>query len=540
VLALALAVLGTAPAAAAILTPTPSPLPGSSFQGGDGNQDAVTGLADWETLQTAGRVVHANDPNAQDSAFVGGSKENRPGEWDFTTERDGVSPSKANILDGWGSAGIFGSRTFLYLAFARAGSQGGGTTFLTFELNRASRLWNNGRALVPCRHTGDVLISYEPHGNDVEVIVQRWVTDPDGADADSGCARTGRLEDVALTPNVDVQGAMNRSEIDNFLDGAGAKIDADRFGEAAIDFEKVLGAVRGGCFAFASAWMHSRSSTADSSNMQDYVEPVRIDLRRCAASGTKFFDSDADGQRDPGEPGLARFLIFADYDGDGRRDAGEPFAVTDENGRYVIDDIRPPTGSYTLRERPLRRGRDKDWRCSHPGPPLLGPGPLDCGWGPISVAQEPYARQRDFGNWFPAEPPEPPGPPEPPTPQPPTPPGTTPPADTLAPPGPTPPAAGVAGSVALSPLKRCLRRGSVVRIRGERIAGVRVFVAGRLVRGLRVRPLQHLVRIRLLRDFRPGRYRVTARIRFERGSATPPLTLVRRVRVCSRPPRFTG
>jgi len=39
----------------------------------------------------------------------------------------------------------------------------------------------------------------------------------------------------------------------------------------------------------------------------------------------------------------------------------------------------------------------------------------------------------------------------------------------------------------------------------------------------------------------PGTYRVTARITFERGAATAPVTLTRRVRVCaSRAPRFTG
>ena len=77
-------------------------------------------------------------------------------------------------------------------------------------------------------------------------------------------------------------------------------------------------------------------------------------------------------------------------------------------------------------------------------------------------------------------------------------------------------------------------------IRGERIARVAVFVAGRRVRGLSVRPLRHQVRIRVLRSFSPGRYRVTARIKFERGSGTPPLVLVRAVRVCAPRLRFTG
>ena len=101
--------------------------------------------------------------------------------------------------------------------------------------------------------------------------------------------------------------------------------------------------------------------------MQDYVAPEPLEARRCAASGTKFFDRNANGVRDPGEPGLPRFVIFADYDGDGVRDAAEPFAVTDDGGRYVIDDIRPPSGSYTLRETFLPGRRVvRRWRCSYP------------------------------------------------------------------------------------------------------------------------------------------------------------------------------
>jgi hypothetical protein len=109
-------------------------------------------------------------------------------------------------------------------------------------------------------------------------------------------------------------------------------------------------AFKDGCLAYTSVWMHSRSSTSESSKLQDYVAPRPLEARTCAAAGTKFFDRDADGARDPGEPGLERFVIFADYDGDGERDAGEPFTVTDDDGHYVLDDIRPPGGSYTLRE----------------------------------------------------------------------------------------------------------------------------------------------------------------------------------------------
>ena len=87
-----------------------------------------------------------------------------PGDWDLTTEAGGVNPGRSNIRDA-SAVAQRGANTFLYLGFTREDSTG--TTFLTFELNHDERLWNNGKARIPCRATGDVLISYEPLGNDV-------------------------------------------------------------------------------------------------------------------------------------------------------------------------------------------------------------------------------------------------------------------------------------------------------------------------------------------------------------------------------------
>ena len=56
-------------------------------------------------------------------------------------------------------------------------------------------------------------------------------------------------------------------------------------------------------------------------------------------------------------------------------------------------------GRYTLREQ-LLHPSPRDWRCSYPA--ALAGGPFGCGHGPIDAAAEPYARGRDFGNWFPA------------------------------------------------------------------------------------------------------------------------------------------
>jgi hypothetical protein len=135
-------------------------------------------------------------------------------------------------------------------------------------------------------------------------------------------------------------------------------------------------------------------------------------------------------------------------------------------------------------------------------------------------------------------PPEPPVPPQPqPQPQP------QPPPDPLVPPGPTPPDAGDAARAAFllrQATRGCLRtRVPRVNFRGTRIARIQVFVNGQLRRRLTVQSLQRRLTPRV--QLAPGRYRVSVRVTFQRGTGSPPVTLTRMIRVCgaSRPP-FTG
>ena len=258
-----------------------------------------------------------------------------------------------------------------------------------------------------------MLVVFAAHGNGMDVVLERWVTST--SDAATGCATTGHLDQVASVPVGDAQGAVNPGEIANYLPGffgvPGKIPDAGQFGEAALNLSALLGAAFGDqCFSFGSIWMHSRSSLSVDSEMQDYLAPRPLAVRTCAAAGTKFYDLNANGRRDRGEPGIPRFLIWADYNGDGRREANEPFTVTDDHGRYVLENIQPPRGRYTLRETLLTPGRaaDTSWVCSYPhaGTPggfAKGSGGLfGCGWGPITAASTPYAQGRDFGNWLPA------------------------------------------------------------------------------------------------------------------------------------------
>jgi hypothetical protein len=551
--------MSASPALATPLPPSLSPLPGSPFQGGDGNQDNAPPRIDWQALQAAGRVHHSPDSNDQDTAFVGGSKENLPLNpagtlWDFTTEAGGVDPPKSNILDAWSTFDPQGPNAFLYLAFTRQGVMG--TTFATFELNHDSRLWNNGRADIPCRRTGDVLVSYEAQGNDVDVIVQRWVTLT--THAATGCATAGRLDDFTnFEPNVYAQGGINEAAIVSYLPGSyQGMVEPRHFGEAALNIGRLLGeGFDDPCVSFGSFWMHSRSSTArfrreDSSNLQDYVAPQSLPVRACAASGTKFHDLNTNGRLDPGEPGLPRFVIWADYDDDGVRDIAEPFGITDSEGQYVINDIRPPDGTYTLREtlltqRARRRAAAGNVTCSYPNestPGGIGSAPggmFPCGW-PINIANTTYARNRDFGNYQAVGPPPPP-PPLPPPPPPPAPPPPSP----IIPPGPKPPDAndpGHAGIRLPQAFRGCIGpRVPRVNLQGTRVARIQVFVNGRLRRRITMGALQRRVTPRV--KLAPGRYRLRVRVTFQLGSGSPPEDLKRVIRVCAprvSRPRFTG
>ena len=238
---------------------SPSPLPGGSqFQGGDGDQDNATGLIDWQGMQASGRVGHTSDPNKEDDSFTS-SKELEPDGWELTTHAGGASPPKGNVLDSYRVLDHpLGGDAFVYLAFAR--EAGNGTVSVSFELNQDPRRWTNSRGTtIPCRTTGDLLISFGPQGNGAEVVAEEWVTDTAAA---NGCAETGHLRPASLTPNTDVQASFNSvGAINNHLPGFNtAQIGEMEFGEAAINLSAVMADLGRPCAVFGSTWMHSRSS----------------------------------------------------------------------------------------------------------------------------------------------------------------------------------------------------------------------------------------------------------------------------------------
>jgi uncharacterized delta-60 repeat protein len=103
--------------------------------------------------------------------------------------------------------------------------------------------------------------------------------------------------------------------------------------------------------------------------------------------GVSWEDVDGDGVRDPDEPGLAGWTIFADLNENGVHDLtgdlAEPSASTDASGRYSLMLVG---GTYTVRE-----VGQANWVQSHPGA---------AGHPPITVAQGQVFANVNFGNQF--------------------------------------------------------------------------------------------------------------------------------------------
>jgi hypothetical protein len=307
-------------------------LPGSSYDSGDGDQ--ADGLvADWQSGVSAGVTSTAAD-RTNDDCFVGGTKELAPGQWAFNTSAGGCVPGKSNVKVAFIQPESTASTTFAHFGLLRNSTTG--NSFLTFELNQGAGSWTNSTGTtIPCRQTGDLLLSFDIGGSSLETTVYRWTGNGTGP---AGCPNgaAGTFQASPALSGTSFQGAMNSTlGITNYVNPLtwGSSFPANSFGENAINLPAVLSSMaQSPCFGFVQMVVHSRSSTSISSAMIDTIQPVPVYLQSCSATGTVYKDTDGDGTRDAGEPGQSGFTAYVDLDSDSVKDAGEPSATTRSDG----------------------------------------------------------------------------------------------------------------------------------------------------------------------------------------------------------------
>jgi serine-aspartate repeat-containing protein C/D/E len=109
---------------------------------------------------------------------------------------------------------------------------------------------------------------------------------------------------------------------------------------------------------------------------------ANVDVTPASASGTVFEDSNADGNRDLGEDGVAGRTVFADLDDGGELDPGEPQATTDADGAWSLTGLLPDNYVIRLLSEP-------GWSCS---------APADCRQ-PLTLGAGDSAPGTDFGTY---------------------------------------------------------------------------------------------------------------------------------------------
>jgi hypothetical protein len=376
---------------------TTATLPGSTFEGGDGNLTVdVSGHTDWctdfpapaatATCTTPITGLHTGIDNASgstDNAFGQGTKEDNS---TVTVVSGSIPPNKSDLTRFY-EASELGSNNhvFLYLAWERTNNLGNAN--MDFEINQN----NNGCPNTPgtctiSRTNGDILVTYDFSGSGTPTLgILRWLVagqqNPDqihhpGLNNAGECFSSNTLpcwgdhEDLNGT---DSQGAVDTGTsgvVDPINPGAPRTIVQNGFGEAAIDLTAagVITQSNGCVFGQATTFLKSRSASSFTSEIKDFISPVKTPLfQNCGALAITKTNS----KTGHGLPG-ATFSITGPN--------GYSNTVTSgSNGTVCVDNL--VTGSYTVTETAAPSGYSIDT-----SPQTVSVGNGTCASGAASVS----------------------------------------------------------------------------------------------------------------------------------------------------------
>jgi hypothetical protein len=264
---------------------SPVSLAGSSFEI-DVNANLVVntgGNTDWASLangSTTDPEKRATDlaTGTNDNSYKGGVKEDTT----CPEETTGSIPNnKSDLLTFhvYEEPGVGNHPGFLNLAWSRV-TDPSGATLMDFEFNKGSLDVAADRCVVGPnvkRQAGDLLIEYGLASNGTSATITKriwtgsvWGTAVDLSVADAACGgqpcAEGRVNTTAI--------AAGDS------DGLGAR-SVRTFGEASLDLRAIFTA--GQCAGFGTATLKSRSSESFTSQLKDFISPLKVNIDNCGS-----------------------------------------------------------------------------------------------------------------------------------------------------------------------------------------------------------------------------------------------------------------
>jgi hypothetical protein len=278
---IAVTVTALAAFAAVFVAGSSANLPGSTFEGNDGNLVVDTaGNTDWANAPN--RVVGIDQPSGGgDNSFGQGTKEDDP---NTVVVTGSIPPQKNDLTRFYIGSEFAGGSNFLYLAWERAVNTGNAN--MDLEINQKVTTGFTGTTTGPValnRTAGDLLVSYDFGGSGTPTLgLLKWVT----SGPTSQCFSSNSLpcwgNRVNLSAAGSAEGAVNTGTVtDPVPPDAPRTLTTGLFGEAAINLTAAGVFPAGTCEAFGSAFLKSRSSSSFGAEVKDFIAPVPVNIRNC-------------------------------------------------------------------------------------------------------------------------------------------------------------------------------------------------------------------------------------------------------------------
>ncbi|MEA5454180.1 hypothetical protein SPF06_05530 [Sinomonas sp. JGH33] len=262
-----------------------APLPGSTFEGDDGNLVVNTaGNTDWANV--AGLNTGIDQPSGgTDNAFGQGTKEDSSA---VTVVTGSIPPNKNDLTRFYeASETASNNHTYLYLGWERLVNIGNAN--LDFEINQNPTTGFNGSTTGPVtlnRTAGDLLVTYDFGGSGTPTLgINTWLTAAAGNTVGQ-CFSANALpcwgKHVTLGSSSS-EGAVNTVPVVDPLQSGSPTLGVGLFGEAAIDLTAAGVFPPGTCEAFGSAFVKSRSSSSFTAEIKDFIAPIAVNIANCGS-----------------------------------------------------------------------------------------------------------------------------------------------------------------------------------------------------------------------------------------------------------------